>query len=182
MPAAHDHRPVESVKGSLSEAAEETQQAYARDADDERPLRGYVAVMAAYSGLVGAVAVAARVKGLPRRLEPWDVALLAVATQRLTRTLTKDSVTSPLRAPFTRYVEPSGPGEVHEDVRGEGWRHAVGELITCPFCLSQWVATTLVAGHVVAPRAARMVTATLAVVGVSDLLQYAYAGAQKAGS
>lgn len=182
MPAAHEHHPVASVKESLSAAADDTQQAYARDADDERPLRGYVALMAAYGALVGGVAVAARAKGLPRRLDPWDVALLGMATQRLTRTLTKDAVTSPLRAPFTRYVEPSAPGEVHEDVRGEGWRHAVGELVTCPFCLAQWVATTLVAGHVVAPRAARLVTATLAVVGVSDLLQYAYAGAQKAGS
>jgi hypothetical protein len=29
-------------------------------------------------------------------------------------------VTSPLRAPFTTYVEASAPGELHEEVRGHG--------------------------------------------------------------
>jgi hypothetical protein len=31
-------------------------------------------------------------------------------------------------------------------------RHAVGEMITCPFCLGAWVATGLVGGLVLAAK------------------------------
>jgi Protein of unknown function (DUF1360) len=150
--------------------------------EEERPLRGYAAAMAAYAGLVAAIGVAARSRHdrLPERISPWDVTLLSVATHRLSRTITKDAVTSPLRAPFVRYSGPSGSGELHEEVRGTGVRHAVGELLTCPFCLAQWVATSLVAGHLFAPRATRAATATLTAVAAADFLQYAYAKAQQA--
>ena len=58
----------------------------------------------------------------------------------MARLLTKDTVVSPIRAPFTRFEGPGGPSEVNERVRGRGWRHAIGELITCPFCAGEWVA------------------------------------------
>ena len=49
-------------------------------------------------------------------------------------------MTSPLRAPFTRFEGASGHAEVAEEVREHGGvKHAVGELLTCPFCLAQWV-------------------------------------------
>jgi hypothetical protein len=56
----------------------------------------------------------------------------------------------------------------------------VGELLTCPFCLSQWTATTFVAGLVVAPRFTRAAMSVLAMVGASDFLQLFYAQAQQA--
>lgn len=180
MPTEPDRSRTPAPVTELNERVRAVEEAYSPD--EERPLRGYVAAMLAYTGLVGAVVVAAR-KGrhpLPDSISPWDVTLLSVATHRLSRTLTKDPVTSPLRAPFTRYAGTSGPGELHEEVRGKGLRHAVGELVTCPFCLAQWVATSLAAGHLFAPRATRMVTATLTAVAAADFLQYAYAGAQKA--
>jgi len=40
---------------------------------------------------------------------------------------------------------------VMESVRGHGPQHAVGELISCPFCLGLWTATALTAGMVYAP-------------------------------
>ena len=83
---------------------------------------------------------------------------------------------------FTRYEGLSGPSELEEEVRGTGWRHAVGELLTCPFCLAQWTATVLVAGVAVAPRLTRTVMSVLAVVTGSDFLQFAYAGVQKVES
>ncbi len=97
---------------------------------------------------------AARLTGrrAPARITPWDVVLLGTATHKLTRILAKDAVTSPLRAPFVQYKGASGESELAEEVREHGGtKHAVGELLTCPFCLAQWVATTFVAGWVFAP-------------------------------
>jgi hypothetical protein len=150
--------------------------------DEHRPLRGYAAAMGVYGGTVAALATAGVLRGrrLPETVGPWDAVLLSVATHRVSRTLTKDAVTSPLRAPFTRYVEPQGHAELREEVRHEqGVKHAVGELLTCPFCLAQWVATGFGAGLVLAPRATRLVAGVMTAVAASDWLQLAYARLQK---
>ncbi len=146
-----------------------------------RPLSGYVATLSTYTAVTGGLALLARLNGsrLPERLSTQDVVLMSIATHKLSRMLTKDSVTSPLRAPFTRYQEPGGPAELHEQVRGDGVRHAIGELMTCPFCLGVWVATGLSAGMVFAPRLTRLVAATFTAVAVSDTLQLGYAAAQQ---
>lgn len=151
---------------------------YSEDADDERPLRAYSVLLIAYISVVTVLVVVGR-KRLPGTLAASDLALASVATFIGTRTISKDTIASPLRMPFTKYAGVTGPSELHEDVRGSGWRHAVGELLTCPFCLSQWTATTLVAGVVVAPRLTRTVMSVLAIVGASDFLQFAYARAQQ---
>ena len=146
----------------------------------DRPMGPYGVLDVVYVGLVGVLGLAARRRRrrLPE-LAPRDVALIGVATHRLARTIAKDPITSPFRMPFTTYEGTSGPAELHEEVVADGFGHALGELVTCPFCLSQWVATGFVAGLVFAPRATRLVAATFAGVAVSDFLQYAYAGAQK---
>ena len=41
---------------------------------------------------------------------------------KASRLLTKDSVTSPLRTPFSRFDEETGMGEVNESIRGQGAR------------------------------------------------------------
>ena len=147
-----------------------------------RPLAGYTALLSVYATGVGATAIAARAAGkrAPAGISPWDLAQLSIATHRISRTVTKDPVTSPLRAPFATYEETTGPAELTEAVRGEGLRHSAGELLTCPFCIAQWVATGLTAGLVLAPRATRLVTATFSAVAISDFLQFLYAGAQQA--
>jgi len=143
---------------------------------DERPLGGYVRTMAVYAGATGTLAVLARSRGvrLPDRVPPGDVVLLAIATYRLSRLISKDAITSPLRARWTRYVAPAGPSEVQEEVRQDGAAHATGELLTCPFCLAQWVATGLVFSYVINPRATRWVAATLTAVAGSNLLQFVH--------
>jgi hypothetical protein len=148
---------------------------------NRRPLGGYVATLGTYSAVVAGLAAAARATGHrpPERMSTQDVVLASIATHKLSRLLTKESVTSPLRAPFTRYREPGGPAELHEEVRGSGVAHAVGELITCPFCVAVWVATGLSAGMVFAPRLTRLVATTFTAVAVSDVLQLAYAAAQQ---
>jgi len=157
-------------------------QAEAYRGPNDRPLGGYLVVMLVYTSLVAAAAVATLVTGrkLPRDLRVSDIALMAMGTHKLARTLSKDAVTSPLRAPFTRYSQTGGPAEVMEEVpKPTGLRHSVGELIVCPFCLDMWVVTTFTIGHVFAPRATRLVTAGLSALTAADFLQLAYAKAQQ---
>ncbi len=103
-----------------------------------------------------------------------DIALLGIATHKLTLILARDRVTMPLRAPFTVQKD-EGPGcEREERPESHGFRRAVGELVTCQYCMAPWVATALVAGHVVSPRSVRVVTSVFTAVALSDFLNRLY--------
>ena len=144
---------------------------------EPRPLAGDLGAMGVYLGLVSAGAAAVRASGreLPDRIPLGDAALLTIGTFRLARRIAKDPVTAPLRAPFTSFQGPSGHAEVAEEVREHGGaKHAVGELLTCPFCLAQWVGTGFVFGYVTAPKATRLVALTMTLVAGSDILQFVY--------
>ena len=162
--------------------AQEQQAAYAQG--EERPLGGYLLLMAAYGatalGLSGLVRAGGR--GLPERIGAADLALIGVATHKCARLLAKDPVTSPLRAPFTTFKGTSGPAELQEEPRGTGLRKAVGDLVVCPFCVGQWVATGFVFGMVLRPRATRLVASMFAALTAADFLQFAYAAAEKTES
>ena len=56
---------------------------------------------------------------------------------------------------------------------------AIGELVTCPFCLAAWVATGLTGGLVLAPRLTRLVATALTATAASDFLQMAYSIAKE---
>lgn len=148
---------------------------------DPRPLSGYAALLAVYGGIVGASALGLRRRrARVRAMTPMDLLLMGLATAHLSRLITKVSVTSVLRIPFTRFEEPAGEGEVNEQVVGHGVRHALGELLTCPFCAAQWVATGLVAGRVAAPDLTAAVVSVSAVARLSDYLQLLYGLARQA--
>src|SRR5919112_6189217 len=151
---------------------------------EHRPLDGYVAAMGAFGALAAALTAAAKVSGrpMPERPSTQDVLLISVATHKLSRLLAKDSVTSPLRAPFTRYSEPGGAAEVNEEVRDQGssLRHSIGELITCPFCLAVWVATGLTGGLVLGARPTRLAATAMTATAASDFLQMAYSLSKEA--
>ncbi|MBM2618699.1 DUF1360 domain-containing protein [Actinoplanes sp. LDG1-06] len=150
---------------------------------DHRPLGGYAAAMGAFGALAVSLAGAAKVTGKPfSQPSAADVILLSVATHKLSRLLAKDAVTSPLRAPFTRYAEPAGAAELNEEVRHHesSLKHGIGELVSCPFCLAVWVATGLTGGLVLAPRLTRLAAVTLTATAVSDFLQLGYDIAKKA--
>lgn len=146
------------------------------DDRNEAPLAGYAALVATFTAGVAVFTATARRQGvrLPERVPPWDVALLGVATFKASRLLSKDKVTSFLRAPFTRRTEEIPAGEVMDEPRGSGVQRAVGDLVSCPFCASVWVAAALVGGYACEPRAARLVSAGLTAVTVADWLQYAW--------
>ena len=151
---------------------------------EPRPLGGDLGAMGVYVGLVSAAAAAVRASGreLPERIPLGDATLLTIATFRLARRIAKDPVTSPIRAPFTRFEGASGHAEVAEEVREHGGvKHAVGELLTCPFCLAQWVGTAYVFGYVTAPKATRLAALTMTMVAGSDVLQFVYDAIQNGG-
>jgi hypothetical protein len=150
------------------------------DGDDPRPLTGYAALLALYGAVVGLSTLGLRRRRRQARsMSAMDVGLMALATAHLSRLITKDSVTSVLRAPFARFEAPAGEGEVNEEAVGSGLRHAVGELLTCPFCAAQWVATALVAGRLSAPNLTAAVVTVSAVARLSDFVQLAYGLARR---
>lgn len=149
--------------------------------EEDRPLASYAQIMAVFAAQFGVflLAVKSTRRPLPERVEPADLLLLGTATHKLSRLLAKDAVTSALRAPFTTYEEPAGAGEINESTRGTGRRHAIGELLTCPFCMAQWVAAFFTYGLVFVPRVTRLVAGMLVMVTLSDFLQFAYDAAKK---
>ncbi|RKS75452.1 uncharacterized protein DUF1360 [Motilibacter peucedani] len=150
--------------------------------DEERPLGAFVGLLGLYGTAVGisTLGVMRSDRRLPDRFAFADIALISVATHRLSRLITKDPVTSPLRAPFTRFKGTSAEAELEEEVRGTGARKALGELLTCPFCVGQWVATGFTFSMVVAPKQTRLAATIFTAVSAADVLQYAYAKVQQA--
>lgn len=144
----------------------------------DRPTAALAGITGVYLACLGVGTWLAR-DHLPERVSPWDLALVGVATHKLSRRLSKDSVTSPLREPFARVVGHAGPGEVQEVPQGRGLRKAIGELVTCPFCLGQWVATGFTLGLVRAPRLTRFVATVFTTAAIGDFLQFAYAKADQ---
>ncbi len=168
-------------KSRVTGLARAGKERYSADSgDEERPLGGYLAAMGLYAAAVGTLAGITRFakREIPDGLGIGDVLLSAVATHKLSRLITKDPVTSPLRAPFTVYEGQAGPAELKEEVRGKGAQKTVGELITCPFCTDMWVATGLMAGLLYLPRTTRLAVDTLAVLAGADILQFGYSRLQ----
>src|SRR5690606_16199477 len=104
---------------------------FAGYSDEPTPLAGYALLLAGWTGLFGGLLVAGDRRGiLPERIATGDIVLTGIATHKLTRIVTRDWVTSPIRAPFVRYEASVGGGEVSEKARGRGLRRAVGDLLT----------------------------------------------------
>ncbi len=148
------------------------------DPDGEVNLTGFAGSLTAFMTATAATAIAARAQGrtLPERYATSDLLLGGLAAHKFSRLLSKASVTSPIRAPFTTFEGPAGSSEHVEVARGEhGVRHTLGELLTCPFCVGTWVSAAYVGGLTVSPRVARAWAAVFAVTAISDGLQQAYA-------
>lgn len=146
---------------------------------EQRSLASYAALTAVFGAGVGAATLANRRAGnrIPERFGAGDVILFGMATHKLSRLIARDKVTSFLRAPFTRYQEAAGHGEVEEQPRGRGLQRSIGELLVCPYCLAQWIAAGFVAGHVAAPRQTRAIATVYAAETISDFLQAGYRAA-----
>jgi Protein of unknown function (DUF1360) len=151
---------------------------------EEMPLAGYASLLGVFSAaLVGVLRAARHTDGSAHteasQARLGDLLLLGVATHKLSRLLSKDRVTSPLRAPFTEYEGAADASEVQEKSRGTGLQRAIGDLMTCPYCMGPWVATALISGFRKRPRMTRLVSGIFAVVAVSDFLHHTLSAVQK---
>ncbi|HEY5187637.1 MAG TPA: DUF1360 domain-containing protein [Solirubrobacteraceae bacterium] len=148
--------------------------------EQERPLGSYALLTGTFLSLASGFAAWLRHSGreLPERVDTQDLVLLALATHKSSRMITRDRVTSAVRAPFTTFQGDAGHAEVDEAARGHGLRRAIGELLICPYCLGMWISAALLAGLIVAPRPTRWIASAFAVLTGADVLQIAYARAE----
>jgi hypothetical protein len=165
-----------SPGGNDGKTAPELFAGYSRE---ERPLVAYTELVGFYHLAFAMFLAAARGAGrpLPQRVALGDILLVGVATFKMSRLVAKDLVTSPLRAPFTTFEGLAGEGEVNEKPRGEGMRRALGELLTCPFCMATWVAAFFAYALVLSPPLTRLIASIFASHALADFLQLAYGAA-----
>ena len=167
------------------EAGAETDGPFAGYAEPRKrpPFAHYALLSTVFNSGLAVAVVAAKRSGreLPVTIGAGDLALIGVASHKLSRTIAKDKVTAFLRAPFTEFQDKGGPGEVEERARGTGLRRTIGELLTCPFCLGLWTAGAFHVGLLWAPRETRYVASTFTALTISDFLQIAYKAAEQKG-
>jgi hypothetical protein len=125
--------------------------------------------MGTYVGGIGLAGLAARVlERNPACQTPLDLAVLALASFKAARTLTKDNVTSFVREPFVRGTAYECD---EEPIRTGDYRQAIGELVTCSRCGGTWAAAGLAVSQILSPRFGRLLTWSLAAAGANDWLQ-----------
>lgn len=155
----------------------DTAPALAGYADSEQPLRAYAALTTLFTAGLAAALIGAQRRGrLPEQVETKDIIVLGVATHKIARLLTKDSVTSFMRAPFVRLEDKHGTNSVTEKPRGKGLQRSIGELVACPECTGHWVASGLIVGLLHAPRVTRVIGGLYASLAIGDMLQFVYVG------
>ena len=137
--------------------------------DRRPPYEAYAAIMATFAGGLAAAGVLSRQLGRdPQCQDALDLAVLAAASFKAARTLTRDGVSSFIREPFVRGHAHKGD---EEPVATGDLRQAIGELVTCSRCVGTWVAAGLTTTQVLAPRFGRLLTWSLAAAGINDFLQ-----------
>jgi hypothetical protein len=169
---------------SVDNLTREARQAFDGYAEphERPPFRMYAGLTALFNaGYAGALYAAKRQRRLPERISAQDMMLIGTASHKLSRLVSKDKVTSFVRAPFTEYQGRGGPAEVEERSRDGEVRGALGELLICPYCLGLWAAGAFHVGLIFAPRVTRVAASTLTALTMSDFLQIAYKAAEEKG-
>ena len=162
---------------SIEKYGEQTKE---KEECDEQLLVEYASLLGFYVASVAVLTgMAMEQDRLPKRFSLLDLALLGIATHKLSRIIAKDRVTSILRVPFVNYIRSAGAGEVEEEPRGRGIQRGIGHLISCPYCTAPWCATALAFGLLFAPRVTRFFAGILASVATSDFLHRAYLAAKE---
>jgi len=153
------------------------------DPDERPPFVPYLAFMSIFGTLLGAALLIARRQGreLPATTSAGELLLIGTASHKLSRVISKDKVTSPLRAPFTELEGKGGPAELEERSRGNGFQKAFGELLICPYCLGLWIVAAFSIGLIFAPRLTRFVASLFSALTISDFFQIAYKAAEEKG-
>ena len=163
-------RPRQNERSSAQDPLDRIGEEYGKR---RAPLGGYASLITLFAVVVGGF-FAFKKRSLPERIPLSDLLILGMATQKVSRVVTKSRVTSVVRAPFTTYEGPAGSGEVEERPRGTGLRRAIGELVSCPFCMGTWIACAGIAGLVSQPRLTRALGSIFAAGSIADFVQQAY--------
>jgi hypothetical protein len=135
-----------------------------------RPLPQYATLATAFSAALGGFVLVARDR-LPERIGFGDVARVGLASYKLGRLVAREDVTAWVRAPVTEDEEARRP-------KPEGMARALGELVTCPYCVGLWVSAGLTAGIALRPRETRFVTAVFGAQAAADFLNAAFVRAR----
>jgi uncharacterized protein DUF1360 len=138
------------------------------NAPDRPPYESYAALVATYTGLLATAGLLARLLGRhPQEHSTLDFVVLGAANFKAARTISHDKVTSFVREPFVQ----GDAYEGDETPAPDGFRRAVGELVTCSRCIGTWTAAGLASAQILAPRFGRLLTWSLAASAANDFLQ-----------
>jgi hypothetical protein len=128
-----------------------------------RPLGYYALLIGLYNALYGVFLLLYR--GRRPRLEQigaLDLAMLSMATLRISKVISEDEITAVLRKPLVE-VDEHG-----RRPRGHGFRWALGKLVLCPTCTGTWVAALLAYGLYLAPWVTRPLLAVMSASGAEQ--------------
>jgi uncharacterized protein involved in cysteine biosynthesis len=104
-----------------------------------------------------------------------DLCLLVFASFRLTRLIVYDTITEFLRAPFHDMVEETledGSTETYIEIKGEGLKYWIGELLSCHWCTGIWATSFLYSGYALIPQLSMPVITVLAIAGIASVIQH----------
>jgi hypothetical protein len=138
---------------------------------EERPLPEYAALTAVFGGVLGGFLLLAE-RRLPKRVPFGDMLRIGLASYKLGRLVAKGDVTTWVRAPVTQDSEATEP-------KPRGVERALGELVTCPYCVGVWIASGLSYALVLFPRQTRLVTTIFGGQAVADFLNAAFVRLQE---
>lgn len=157
-----------------SESPQELIEGY--EAGEEVPLGAYATLVGVFASIFALFLALTRLtgRGLPPRIGATDLALLGAASHKVSWLLSNASVTSFIRAPVTELQEVKSPTNLEEEPRGSGLQKALGNLLTCQFCLGMWVTAFFSYGLVLLPRTTRFVAGMFSTLTVADFLHQTY--------
>lgn len=101
------------------------------------------------------------------------MAVLVLASFRLTHLIVFDEITSCLRKPFLTVVyEPDESGQIvrQVDIKGTGFRYWIGLLLSCHWCVGIWSSAVIVVLYLYVPIAFPLLL-VLAVAGAAAAIE-----------
>lgn len=139
---------------------------------EKRAYRAYSLITAVYFVFFTLLAsLTHRAKRKKTNVTGADLALLGLATYRLSRVISYDRVTQYLRSPFVETGQGAPQIEgTREEPKGEGLQRAIGQLLTCAYCSSVWAGTFNSALFLLSPRVGRLFLLSMASSGLAEIL------------
>ncbi|WP_216828261.1 DUF1360 domain-containing protein [Alkalihalobacterium elongatum] len=107
-------------------------------------------------------------------ISPFEFILLLLASFRLAHLIVLDEIMAPLRKPFhkiTTETLPDGTTASFLEVKGNGIRKFIGELIACYWCTGIWTAAFLYFGFIFYPIIFLPVVIIFAIAGAGSVIE-----------